>query len=110
MRQAKVMVNETPAGILEENKEGFIFRYYNDYIANDDYHAISLTLPKQNEPYSSPILFPFFAGLLTEGTTMQIQCQMLKIDQNDLFGRLLKTAHDDVIGNVTIHEIEKVAL
>lgn len=107
MRCAEIQVNKIPAGILKETETGFQFQYYQNYITNNNYHAVSLTLPKQSTPYNSSILFPFFAGLLTEGLTMQIQCQTLKLDQNDLLGRLLKTTHDDVIGNVTIHELEE---
>lgn len=108
MRKGEVRVNGVPAGLLEETEGGFRFQYYRDYAQRRDLPAVSLTLPKQvDEPYESPVLFPFFAGLLTEGAAMQLQCRLLKLDENDLFGRLLKTAHDDVIGNVTVHELEE---
>ena len=110
MRKGEVRVNKVSAGVLEETASGFRFLYFKDYAERFDLPAVSLTLPKQaDQPYESPILFPFFAGLLTEGTAMHIQCRMLKLDETDLFGRLLKTAQDDVIGNVTIHEIEEEA-
>jgi hypothetical protein len=35
-----------------------------------------------------------------------IQCRALKIDENDHFTRLLKTSGMDVIGSVTVEEIE----
>jgi serine/threonine-protein kinase HipA len=105
MRTGEVRVSGTPAGRLEETPGGFRFQYYPDYAARSDLPAVSLTLPKKNGPHESPILFPFFAGLLTEGTAMQIQCRTLKLDEADLFGRLLKTAQADVIGNVTVHEL-----
>jgi len=107
MKKGEVRVNKIPAGMLEETEAGFQFHYYRDYAERRDLPSVSLTLPKRiYEPYESPFLFPFFAGLLTEGATMQIQCRLLKLDESDLFGRLLKTTHDDVIGNVTVHEIE----
>jgi len=106
MRKSEVRVNGIPAGVLEETADGFRFLYYRDYAGYPDLPAVSLTLPKRaDQSYESPILFPFFAGLLTEGTAMHIQCRMLKLDETDLFGRLLKTAQDDVIGNVTVHEM-----
>ncbi len=106
MRQGEVRVNGIPAGLLEETSTGFQFHYYRDYALQNDLSSISLTLPKSvDKTYESPILFPFFAGLLTEGTAMHLQCRMLKLDEEDLFGRLLKTAGDDVIGNVNVHEI-----
>lgn len=110
MRKGEVRVNGIPAGVLEEAGEVFRFLYYRAYAENPDLPAVSLTLPKRaDQPYESPVLFPFFAGLLTEGTAMQIQCRALKLDETDLFGRLLKTAQDDVIGNVAVHEIEENA-
>ena len=107
MRKGEIRVNGIPAGVLEETEAGFRFQYNRDYAQRSDSPAISLTLPKQTAPYESSVLFPFFAGLLTEGVAMQLQCRMLKLDENDLFGRLLKTAQDDVIGNVTVHELEE---
>ena len=109
MRSGEVQVNSVPTGILEETEEGFRFQYYREYAENRYLHAVSRTLAKRLEPHESPILFPFFAGLLTEGNTMQIQCRVLRLDEHDLFGRLLKTTHEDVIGNVTILEIEEDA-
>ena len=110
MRKGEVRVNGIPAGVLEETNEGFLFSYYQDYAGLPDRPAVSLTLPKRSDqPFESAVFFPFFAGLLTEGTAMHIQCRALKLDEADLFGRLLKTAQDDVIGNVTVHEIEEDA-
>ena len=107
-RRGEVRVNGIPAGILEETANGFRFCYDSDYVRREDCSAISLSLPKRlNEPFESPILFPFFAGLLAEGTAMQLQCRLLKLDENDYFGRLLKTARDDVIGPVTVHEMKE---
>jgi HipA-like protein len=110
MRKGEVRVNGIPAGVLEETGEGFGFLYDREYADHPDLPAVSLTLPKRSDqPHESTVLFPFFAGLLTEGTAMHIQCRALKLDEADLFGRLLKTAQHDVIGNVTVHEIEEDA-
>jgi serine/threonine-protein kinase HipA len=110
MRKGEVRVNRIPAGVLEETAGGFRFSYYREYAEQPDLPAVSLTLPKHpDKSFESAYLFPFFAGLLTEGTAMRIQCRALKLDEADLFGRLLKTAQDDVIGNVTVHEIEEEA-
>jgi serine/threonine-protein kinase HipA len=105
MRRAEVYTDDTAAGILEETETGYRFQYHADYVNDADCKAISLTMPKQIEAYYCAELFSFFSGLLTEGITMQLQCQMLKIDSNDIFGRLLKTVHDDTIGNITIREL-----
>ncbi len=81
MRKGEVRVNGIPAGVLEETATGFRFRYDRDYAGQSSLPAVSLTLPKQKEPYESSVLFPFFAGLLTEGAAMQLQCRMLKIPE-----------------------------
>jgi serine/threonine-protein kinase HipA len=51
-------------------------------------------------------LFPFFYGLLAEGENKDMQCRILKIDENDSFTRLLKTASEDTIGGVIVKEIK----
>jgi HipA-like protein len=104
MRSGQVLVNGNPAGELVEENGEYRFSYLETYLAERSSPPVSLTLPKRRQPFTAERLFSFFAGLLTEGMAMQLQCRQLKIDENDLFGRLLKTAHSDVIGNVTVHE------
>ncbi len=106
MARGIVYYRDIPAGIIEQDATGYIFTYSDSYLADRDLPAISLTLPKRQEPYHSTILFPFFFGLLAEGATREIQCQELKIDENDHFTRLLKTAGVDTIGPVTVREVE----
>lgn len=105
-RNGKVFCAGRLAGRLEELPNGFRFSYDAAYAASPETHAVSLTLPKRVEPYFSKALFPFFYGLLAEGTLKESQCRLLKLDQNDHFGRLLKTAHDNTIGDVTVVEEE----
>ena len=106
MARGIVYYQDVPAGIIELEATGYIFTYSDSYLADAELPAISLTLPKRREPYHSDILFPFFFGLLAEGTTKEIQCQELKIDANDHFTRLLKTAGVDTIGPVTVREVK----
>jgi len=103
-RSGIVYYGNNPAGRIEETATGFRFTYDKDYLIASDLPAISLTLPKQPEAFESPVIFPFFYGLLAEGILKQTQCRKLKIDENDHFGRLLKTAHADTIGAVTVIE------
>lgn len=105
MRKAHVYRNDRPAGRLEETERGYRFTYERDYLADPAAHAISPTLPLRRKPFESDCLFPFFYGLLAEGVTKQIQCRVLKLDPDDHFGRLIKTAHTDTIGCVTVREI-----
>jgi len=93
---------DTLAGELGFDGEVYSFVYDENFLK--DHQAISLTLPKQKEPFVSTTLHPFFANLLAEGNLKKLQCKKLKIDENDEFTRLLKTATDDTIGTITIRE------
>lgn len=106
MRKAAVYNNDALAGILEKNApDDYRFIYDNAYLSNPSLPAISLTLPKSEKKYLSPVLFSFFTGLLAEGINKDIQCRLLKIDENDDFTRLLQTAGNDSIGAITVKEI-----
>lgn len=105
-RKAEVYNNGILAGTLEKtNDQGYIFRYDQRYFTDQEAPAISLTLPKTQQEYRSAFLFPFFFGLLSEGSNKQTQCKLLRIDEEDHFGLLLKTASSDTIGAVTIKTV-----
>ena len=103
MRTAEVFCNGVMAGILkEENRNSYVFRYYDNYFADGKKPAVSLTLPKTQQEYRSEFLFPFFANMLSEGTNRKLQSRLLRIDEKDDFGILLATAQYDTIGAVTV--------
>ncbi|MDR1654123.1 MAG: HipA N-terminal domain-containing protein [Prevotellaceae bacterium] len=107
MRKAKVYRNGVLAGVLTENDDKkYIFRYDNDYFANKNKPAVSLTLPKNTQEYTSDYLFPFFFNMLSEGANRQLQCTQLKIDENDDFGLLLATATHDTVGAIILKPIK----
>ena len=91
MRQAEVYTNKCMAGILTETDK--------------KQTAISLSFPKSQQEFVSDTLFPFFYNMLSEGANKTIQCQTLKIDEDDVFGLLLATAHSDTIGAITVKKI-----
>ena len=106
MAKAGVYNNGVLAGYLEKRGPAdYHFEYEPSYWANPLRPSISLTLPKTHQAYDSPMLFPFFSGLLAEGINKEIQCRLLRIDENDDFTRLLKTAGEDTIGAITVKEI-----
>ena len=106
MRQAEVYYNKILAGLLTEKDNGeYIFRYDDKYFQDFSLPAISLTLPKTKLEYKSETLFSFFFNMLSEGANKAIQCQTLRIDEEDYFGLLLATAHTDTIGAVTVKKI-----
>ena len=104
MRAGMVKVKGVLAGRLEETQEGYRFVYLDSYLIDPSRPAVSLTLKKQSSPHTSPTLFPFFFGLLAEGALKKDQCQKLRLDEEDHFGRLLKTTSEETIGAVTVHE------
>jgi HipA-like protein len=106
MRQAEIYYNKILAGLLTENDNGeYIFRYDDKYFQDSSLPAISLTLPKTKQEYRSETLFSFFFNMLSEGANKAIQCQTLRIDEEDYFGLLLATAHTDTIGAITVKKI-----
>jgi len=108
MPKAEIYNNGVLAGILEKKgPAAYSFVYDNGYWDDPSLPAISLTLPKKQQEYRSETLFSFFAGLLAEGINKEIQCRLLKIDEQDDFARLLKTAGEDTIGAITVKEIQE---
>ena len=95
--------NNILAGYLQKKQNQYIFTYDEEFLKSDN-TAISLTLPKQKEPFVSQYLHPFFSGLLSEGNLKKIQCKELKCDEDDEFTRLIQTAQYDTIGTITIKE------
>lgn len=106
MRRGKVFNNKVLAGIIDEteNRE-FVFRYTTNYLLDATKPAISLTIPKSEQTHHSKKLFAFFFNLLSEGENKKLQCNNLKIDENDHFGLLLKTANDETIGAIRVEEL-----
>jgi serine/threonine-protein kinase HipA len=102
VRRGLVLNHGRVAGTLEEVGRGFRFTYDPAYLADPANPPVSLTLPRQPEPFEAAHLFAFFVGLLAEGSAKDIQCRRLKLDADDHFGRLLATCAGDVIGSVTV--------
>lgn len=106
MRSAEVFRNRNLAGTLIETDQGrFQFTYDSNYYNDSSMPAISLTLPKSQQKYTSEYLFPFFYNMLSEGTNRLAQSKQLRIDEKDFFGLLLATAKYDTIGAITIKQI-----
>jgi len=91
--------------LTELDNGSYTFEYDREYLQDSFMPAISLTMPKTSEIYRSSYLFPFFFNLLSEGANRAIQNRALKIDDNDYFTRLVKTAYEDTIGAVTIKKM-----
>lgn len=102
-RIAKVFYNNKFAGELEKTGERYRFTYAPTYVSAAN-RPVSITMPLQEEPYESDILFPVFTNMLSEGANKRMQSRMLKIDEEDYFSLLLATASEDSIGPITVKE------
>jgi HipA-like protein len=100
-----VYYNDVLAGTIEYRENEYVFTYDTSYLSNQSLPSIAISLPKKRSEYRSLVLFPFFYGLLAEGSEKALQCSALKIDENDHFTRLLKTAITNTIGAVTVREV-----
>ena len=106
MKQAKVFISNTLAGILTEDEAGYEFMYLPEYLASDSAIPVSLTLPLSDKPYRDKVLFPFFDGLIPEGWLLDIAEQSWKISARDRFSLLLACCKD-CIGNISVIPMEE---
>ena len=107
MRRANVYCRGVLAGVLSKDQAGYRFEYLPEYLEKDNvsHPAVSLSFPRRKAAFVSPVLFPFFFGLLAEGDNKALQCRVLKIDEDDHFTRLLRTCEAETIGGVTVKEV-----
>ncbi len=103
MKKAKVFVDGTYAGILEELARGTHYRF----IYDPNYHGmpVSLLMPLSLKSFEYASFPPFFDGLLPEGMLLDALLKGAKIDADDLLSQLITVGHD-LIGNVTIEAYE----
>lgn len=105
-KKGKVFYEEIFAGIIEENEDGYIFTYSENYIKLPNTKPISLTMPLTSTPYISKTMFPFFDGLIPEGWLIDIAEKNWKINQRDRM-ELLLTFCENCIGSVSVIPINK---
>ena len=106
MKSAKILRNTQEVGILSKlDDTTYTFQYSKIYLDNPQAKNISVNFPLQPEEFKSEYLFAFFFNMLSEGNVKKAQCRNMKIDEDDSFTRLIKTAKDDVIGSITVEEI-----
>ncbi|MDD4922630.1 MAG: HipA N-terminal domain-containing protein [Bacteroidales bacterium] len=105
MRKAEIKFNEDTAGFLSQDENGFHFIYEKSYLNSEKPISVSLTLPLQENAFDSPVLFPFFDGLIPEGWLLDIAETNWKLDSRDRMGLLLACCKD-CIGAVSVFPIE----
>ena len=106
MRQAEIYRKDIFAGILTEEGGEYRFCYDDTYLARKDAQPISLTLPLQTEAYISPVLFPFFDGLIPEGWLLDVALRNTDISILDRMSLLLLCCKE-CIGSVSVVPINE---
>ena len=94
------------AHIFYKDHAGYEFRYLPEYLFGETAKAVSLTLPLQADAYTSPVLFPFFDGLIPEGWLLDVALRNTDISILDRMS-LLMTCCKDCIGAVSVVPIEE---
>jgi len=100
-RHAMVQLDGQRVGSLTEEDRTVTFQYDKGWLDSAGAVPVSLTLPLQNEPYTTGGLHPFFENLLPEGWLLEIATSKLKISKDDAFGLLIATCAD-CIGAVEV--------
>ena len=101
MRQAEIYRKNIFAGILTEEGGEYRFCYDGAYLAREDAQPVSLTLPLQTETFVSPVLFPFFDGLIPEGWLLDVALRNTDISVLDRMSLLLLCCKE-CIGSVSV--------
>ncbi len=104
MRQAEIYRKGILAGILTEDGGEYRFCYDEAYLKNEDAQPVSLTLPLQTEAYISPVLFPFFDGLIPEGWLLDAALRNTDISILDRMSLLLLCCKE-CIGSISVVSI-----
>ncbi|MCH5219657.1 MAG: HipA N-terminal domain-containing protein [Muribaculaceae bacterium] len=101
MRQAEIYRKGILAGILTEDGGEYYFRYESNYLTRENTQPISLTLPLQTAAFVSPVLFPFFDGLIPEGWLLDVALRNTDISILDRMSLLLLCCKE-CIGSVSV--------
>ena len=101
MRQASIYRKGILAGMLTEDGGEYRFRYDSSYLKREDALPVSLTLPLQDEAFVSPVLFPFFDGLIPEGWLLDVVLRNTDISILDRRSLLLLCCKE-CIGSVSV--------
>ena len=101
MKKALIYFRDILAGRLAETEDGYEFQYETTYVAKPQAEPISLTLPLREEAYQSPMLFPFFDGLIPEGWLLDVAVRNTDISILDRMSLLLLCCKD-CIGAVSV--------
>ena len=106
MKQAAIYRKGIHAGTLTEDGGEYRFCYDKAYLTLKDAQPVSLTLPLQTEAFVSPVLFPFFDGLIPEGWLLDVALRNTDISILDRMSLLLLCCKE-CIGSVSVVPINQ---
>lgn len=109
MRKAEIKMHNELAGWLSQDEDGYHFQYAPMYLQLEGSKPISLTLPMQENKYTSNVLFSFFDGLIPEGWLLEIAEKNWKLNGRDRMG-LLMACCKDCIGAVSVYPLTENVL
>jgi serine/threonine-protein kinase HipA len=109
MRQAEIYRKGRLAGLLTEDGGEYRFRYDKTYLGQEKARPVSLTLPLREEAFVSPVLFPFFDGLIPEGWLLDVALRNTDISVLDRMSLLLLCCKE-CIGSVSVVPLQKEEL
>jgi serine/threonine-protein kinase HipA len=104
MRKAEILMHGKTAGWLIEDENGYHYMYDMNYLFSGTAEPVSLTLPLQEEPFTSQVMFSFFDGLIPEGWLLDIAQKNWKLNPRDRMGLLLSCCKD-CIGAVSVQPV-----
>lgn len=102
--KAEIKFRDRLAGWLIQDGTGYHFTYDKAYLGSENPEPVSLTLPLQQQTFTSNVLFPFFDGLIPEGWLLDIAEKNWKLNPRDRMGLLLHCCKD-CIGAVSVHQV-----
>ena len=105
MKKAEIRVHDKIAGWLSQDEDGYHFIYDSAYLESSESEPVSLTLPLQEAPFNSKVLFSFFDGLIPEGWLLDIAERNWKLNARDRMGLLLSCCKD-CIGAISVIEVK----
>ena len=103
--QIEVLYEDSIAGKLERLKEGYGFKYNQEYLDNPYSFPISCNIPLSNKDFFSEHLHPFFEGLAPQGWYKNGLELIGKINKNDIF-TLLAVNGEDLPGSVKLRALD----
>ena len=96
-RVGKIFLHNKFIGTIEETIDGeYNLEYTEQYVSNDNYEEMSLTLPKSQRKYTSTTLPGFFDGLIPEGWLLDHAVKNWKLNSQDRMGLLLNICQNTI--------------